>query len=1382
MKIKTHLILIFSFFLLSKINVAQTNKTVGTNIPLNPGEIQSRGCATQIPSQKWEDQFQILVAQYLQQHPEEAKMIGNSSTMAGYSIPVIIHVIHGGQAVGSFPNLAQGQLTSQVTVLDNDFSGIGQNVGNYPATAFTTFATNTLISAASKDANGRIGIINCNINFCLATKDTLGNILAEPGIHRVNYNTLPATAFPSKNPAATNYNTPALFTNFMNNYIKPNTIWNVSKYLNIWVSDRQNATGLLGYATFPPLSTLSGIPGGVGTATSDGFWSWAASFGSSTIFPGGSYAAPYDKGRTCTHEIGHWLGLRHIWGDGSCATDYCIDTPPASGSNGGSPAYPFKANTCNASSPPNGANGEMFMNFMDYTNDLAMYMFTNDQRTRAHVAMQNSPYRKFLGTHGLCNLPAPIANFSVAPNPVCNGATLNIGDLSLNVPTSWSYTMSGGTPSISTAQNPTVSFASPGIYSITLIATNLAGSSTPITKTVSVVAGPTFTLSSNPSATLCAGNSATISMIGGTSYTLLNTGSTSAPFIVTPTVATIYSVSAVSAGTNTCYRTQTLSIAIGTIAINITPTVASVCSGQSVALTGSGATTYTWSTGSNATSIIVTPTAVTVYTLNGTSGGCNGTKTVQVNINASPTISVNNATICPAGTASLIASGANTYTWNTGPTTSVITVSPPVNTNYTVSGTNALGCVSSKTVSVTISGALSLSITANPTVVCSGQPSTLTASGATTYTWNTGPTGANLVVSPSATTNYTVTGTAGTCSGTQTINLVVNSNPTITPTSSSASICVGGSATLSTTGATSYTWNPGNFVGASYAVSPAATTIYTVTGTNASGCSDTKTISLAVNSLPTINVSANPATICSGQTSTLTASGATTYSWSAGGTGSTKTVTPLSTTVYMVTGTVGICSNSNTVSVNVNPTPTVSVNNATICPAGTATLIASGANTYSWSTSATTSVITVSPPINTTYTVTGTSLGCSNTKTVSVSIGTAISINVNASPANVCIGGSSTLTASGASTYTWSTGPSGSSIVVSPTTNSTYTVVGTSGSCTGSNTISLVVNQLATTALAGPNQTLCISNPSTTLAGNTAAVGTGSWSVISGAATIANPTLPNTTISAVAIGLNILQWQITNGACSSVSTMTVTVDALPTTANSIASQTVCSTSATLTGNAPAVGTGAWSLVAGAGAITSPNSLTTGLTGLGAGTNIFQWTISNGAVCPPSSSTVSVANSNTLTVTAVTASSIICVGSTVNITASGATTYSWSTGATTSVIAVSPSVTTTYTVDGSNGSCSSSAIIAQSVSACTGLSQLPNTNYNVLVYPNPFKEEVTVNAGELVTAQVFNTLGQLIIVKTINGIGAINTAELAKGVYYLNVKGISGSKTLKVVKE
>ncbi len=309
----------------------------------------NRGCGTQAPSQQWESHFQQLIQQYIQQHPEliqeiNQKTINHSNQIqANYTIPVIIHLIHGGQAVGTYPNLANGQLVSQIQVLNEDFAGIGYNTSTYPSNAFVNYAAP--LPAANKDGNGRVKIANTGIQFCLATKDTLGNILPEPGIHRVNYNTLPALTgtFTSKNPAASVYNTPSKFQGFINGYIKKNTVWNVSKYLNIWVTDEYSTVGLLGYATFPPLSGLTGIPGSTGTATTDGFWCWAKAFGSKNIYPSGTYDATYYLGRTCTHEIGHWLGLRHIWGDGTCATDYCTDTPPAQTANYGCPTYPYHA-------------------------------------------------------------------------------------------------------------------------------------------------------------------------------------------------------------------------------------------------------------------------------------------------------------------------------------------------------------------------------------------------------------------------------------------------------------------------------------------------------------------------------------------------------------------------------------------------------------------------------------------------------------------------------------------------------------------------------------------------------------------------------------------------------------------------------------------------------------------------------------------------------------------------------------------------------------------------------------------------------------------------------------------------------------------------------
>jgi hypothetical protein len=317
-------------------------------------------------------------------------------------IPVIIHVIHGGQTPGTYPNLAQGQLNSQIQVLNDDYAGVGYNSSTYPINAFTAWATNTFIAAASKDGLGRIKIANTGISFCLATKDSLGNILAEPGIHRVDYNTLPTPTGTntSKNPANTAYNTTSKLMGFFDTYIKPNTIWNCSKYLNIWVSDANSSIAILGYSTFPPASTLPGLSS-FGTASTDGIWVKGRYFGSSTIFPGGTYFSPWDLGRVCTHETGHWLGLTH---SSSCPanSDWCDDTP---GSNSSvatcTTSYPFGAGTC-TTSPSNSPDGGMFMNFMGYSDDCAMYMFTQDQANRMNTAKNNSPYRKFLGLHGLC--------------------------------------------------------------------------------------------------------------------------------------------------------------------------------------------------------------------------------------------------------------------------------------------------------------------------------------------------------------------------------------------------------------------------------------------------------------------------------------------------------------------------------------------------------------------------------------------------------------------------------------------------------------------------------------------------------------------------------------------------------------------------------------------------------------------------------------------------------------------------------------------------------------------------------------------------------------------------------------------------------------------
>ncbi|MDP1802699.1 MAG: hypothetical protein Q8L81_15160, partial [Bacteroidota bacterium] len=218
-----------------------------------------RNCGSITPDKEWNDWFNKKV-----EETKQANLAGKGQA-ANYSIPVIFHVIHGGQSIGSYPNISQAQIISQINILNNDFAGSGLNVGNVSSTAFSSLVS------------------NCNVNFCLAQKNPAGVTLAEPGIERISY-----VANSWADP--TSFGTTTTFRNYIEATVKPNTIWDPTLYLNIWISDVNSAVGLLGYATFPPNSTLAGLTGGLGTATTDGVWCW-----SKTIGDVGTLSPPFDK-------------------------------------------------------------------------------------------------------------------------------------------------------------------------------------------------------------------------------------------------------------------------------------------------------------------------------------------------------------------------------------------------------------------------------------------------------------------------------------------------------------------------------------------------------------------------------------------------------------------------------------------------------------------------------------------------------------------------------------------------------------------------------------------------------------------------------------------------------------------------------------------------------------------------------------------------------------------------------------------------------------------------------------------------------------------------------------------------------------------------------
>jgi hypothetical protein len=376
------------------------------------------------------------------------------------------------------------------------------------------------------------------------------------------------------------------------------------------------------------------------------------------------------------------------------------------------------------------------------------------------------------------------------------------------------------------------------------------------------------------------------------------------------------------------------------------------------------------------------------------------------------TSSVNNV-LCnggSTGSASITASGGSgfTYTWSpVGGNTA--TASGLMAGTYSVDVKNSCGNLITQTVSISEPLALTLTAVPNPTTaICAFKSATLSSSasggtGAMTYSWTSVGSGSVVTVTPSVSTIYTANVTdANGCTTTTNLNITVNPNPTVTAMSTNSAICAGQSATLTSNGALTYTWSTTSS-GSLTIVTPTANSTYTVVGADANNCKDKTTINIVVNSNPTITAVSSSSAICAGQSATLTSNGALTYTWSTSSTASVTVVTPTTNTSYTVTGAnANNCSDVTTINIVVNSNPTASVvsSSSVLCVGQTATLTANGGSTYLWNTSSTSSIITVSPSINTTYSVTVTDVnGCKDSTiiTQNVSLCTGVFEIVNSS-------------------------------------------------------------------------------------------------------------------------------------------------------------------------------------------------------------------------------------------------------------------------------------------------------------------------------------------------------------------------------------------------
>jgi hypothetical protein len=585
-----------------------------------------------------------------------------------------------------------------------------------------------------------------------------------------------------------------------------------------------------------------------------------------------------------------------------------------------------------------------------------------------------------------------------------------------------------------------------------------------------------------PSTSICAGTTLTLTAGSVVTYTWLNNNSNSASYTAAPTSNASYTVQ----GTNSigCISTSVINVTVNpTVPIMTVANTASafggICPNATVNLTASGATTYSW-TSSVINGTTFAPTNSATYIVTGANACGTSTAAVSISVHPLPNVTAvaSQPTICSVNPVSITGVGnAVTYTIVNAGIPYATNFFPTATAIYTVVGTSVQGCTNTAVTGVTVVTMPTNPPVASPPLICIGSSATLSSSGASNYTWTT-PSGIQTVslisVSPTSTSIYTLTKSNSNCVNTQTITLYVNQLPSVFAIVSPTLICASRTATLQAGGAQTYTWlaaGPPSFsaTGANPIVSPSITTLYTVSASDGT-CVNTTTVSLATNPNPTINITATSTNICQGDQVSLTANGAIGYSWTTVGVTSNTnsasiTESPIAATLYQVTGVNNFnCTSNQQQIVLVRTTPTISIGTTKplVCKGAPSTLTASsqgGVCTYTWDANAgsvTNSIATVNPLVSTNYTVVGLAVnGCTASQSYPVSVFLP-TFAVN-SPTSSCQGGTITLTASGANTYTWNGNQPFASIQVSPPSATVYVVGATSNSigvnCVSTNTV-----------------------------------------------------------------------------------------------------------------------------------------------------------------------------------------------------------------------------------------------------------------------------------------------------------------------------------------
>lgn len=536
-----------------------------------------------------------------------------------------------------------------------------------------------------------------------------------------------------------------------------------------------------------------------------------------------------------------------------------------------------------------------------------------------------------IGANSGVSLPVSI---SPATATICEGETVPLTASGGNGTYTWNTT-----PQLNTTTGANVIATPPGPGTYTYTANSTTGnaacpSATSATATITVNPCGGCTVTAGNSGPICSGNTvnltatnvvgATFSWTGPAGFT---SSSQNVNAVIVPTAPGTYTYTVTATvGGQTC--TSTTDVVVNALPIVFAGADISICSGDNAVLTATGASSYSWSP-LVTNGVPFVPSSSATYTVTGTSSaGCVSTDDILVTVNSCgcSVLADNSGAVCSGGTVDLTATtvaGAS-YSWS-GPSgfseinQNVSNVILPIAAgiySYTVIATvGALSCTSTTNVEVYANPIINAGTDVS---ICEGESVTLTASGASVYSWS--PVVSNgIAFVPLSSGTYIVTGTDSQgCIGTDQVDVTVSLGLTV-DAGSDITICEGEEIVLTAVGASNFTWTPSITNGTPFV--PLTSGVYSVVGTNVSGCIGTDELTVTVNSIPAVNAG-NDVVVCQGESVILTGTGASNYSWSPNVTNGVAFV-PSVSGVYTVTGTLNGCSNQDDVLITINPTPLV---------------------------------------------------------------------------------------------------------------------------------------------------------------------------------------------------------------------------------------------------------------------------------------------------------------------------------------------------------------------------------------------------------------------------------------------------------------------------